>query len=389
VEISREIAIEQAAAPVVGAPDRPQVPPREGVALCLSGGGYRAMLFHVGALRRLNELGRLRGLDCVSAVSGGSITAGLLGLRWQQLDFVNDVAINLDELVLEPLFKLAGKTIDVPAFLRGVGTASPGTGVGASLRRKLYGDASLQALPDPGKDAPLFVFNATSLQSGVLRRFSKLWAWDYKVGRIDNPQIQLAAAVAASASFPPFLSPSVLRFPPGAHTPGSGDGLEMPPFTTRVSLTDGGVYDNLGLETAWDDHTRIMISDAGGELKAKRRPWAMWALQILRLWAVTDNQVRSLRKRQAISAYAAGIREGPYWGIRTDIRNYELPDALEAPCEKTLRLAKIWTGLHWIRKSRRHQLMNWGYAVCDAALRKHVVPGAPAPADFPYPGKVG
>ena len=32
----------------------------DGIALCLSGGGYRAMLFHVGALWRLNELAYLR-----------------------------------------------------------------------------------------------------------------------------------------------------------------------------------------------------------------------------------------------------------------------------------------------------------------------------------------
>ena len=47
------------------------------MALCLSGGGYRAMLFHVGALWRLNELGLLPRLDRVSSVSGGSITAGV------------------------------------------------------------------------------------------------------------------------------------------------------------------------------------------------------------------------------------------------------------------------------------------------------------------------
>jgi NTE family protein len=60
--------------------DDPTKPPRPGIALCLSGGGYRAMLFHVGALLRLNELGLLLSLDRVSSVSGGSITAALLDL---------------------------------------------------------------------------------------------------------------------------------------------------------------------------------------------------------------------------------------------------------------------------------------------------------------------
>lgn len=48
-----------------------------GTALCLSGGGYRAMLFHVGVVWRLNDAGRLDTLDRVSSVSGGSIIAGV------------------------------------------------------------------------------------------------------------------------------------------------------------------------------------------------------------------------------------------------------------------------------------------------------------------------
>jgi len=54
--------------------------PKPGMALCLSGGGYRAMLFHVGALMRLNQMGLLRTVVRVSSVSGGSIAAAMLGL---------------------------------------------------------------------------------------------------------------------------------------------------------------------------------------------------------------------------------------------------------------------------------------------------------------------
>ena len=59
----------------------------EGTALCLSGGGYRAMLFHAGALWRLYEANLLKGLKRISSVSGGSITAGVLGLAWSGLSF--------------------------------------------------------------------------------------------------------------------------------------------------------------------------------------------------------------------------------------------------------------------------------------------------------------
>src|ERR1043166_7970258 len=54
---------------------------RKGVALALSGGGYRAALFHLGAARRLNELGILHQIDTISSASGGSIFAAHLATR--------------------------------------------------------------------------------------------------------------------------------------------------------------------------------------------------------------------------------------------------------------------------------------------------------------------
>src|ERR1041385_3830739 len=54
---------------------------RAGTALCLSGGGFRATLFHLGALRRLNETGVLARLDTITSVSGGSIMAAALATR--------------------------------------------------------------------------------------------------------------------------------------------------------------------------------------------------------------------------------------------------------------------------------------------------------------------
>jgi NTE family protein len=76
-----------ARAPVTFIPsDTPGQGPEDGVALCLSGGGYRAMLFHVGALWRINELGLLPRLARISSVSAGSIVAGLLGLRGRDAD---------------------------------------------------------------------------------------------------------------------------------------------------------------------------------------------------------------------------------------------------------------------------------------------------------------
>jgi NTE family protein len=91
-------------------------PVEKGVALALSGGGFRATLFHLGSLWPLNELGYLPKLDRVSSVSGGSITAGVLGLHWNQLNFVNQVATNFKEVIVSPLSDLYSKNIDAPAI---------------------------------------------------------------------------------------------------------------------------------------------------------------------------------------------------------------------------------------------------------------------------------
>ena len=45
----------------------------------------------------------------------------------------------------------------------------------------------------------------------------------------------------------------------------------MPPYTDQVVLSDGGVYDNLGLETAWKREHDNLVSDGGGQMGPERR----------------------------------------------------------------------------------------------------------------------
>lgn len=219
------------------------------------------MLFHAGALWRLNEFGYLPKLDRVSSVSGGSITAAVLGLSWEQLDFdCHGIGRQFIPLVVEPIRNFARKTVDLPSILGGTLTFSrAGNKLAAAYRKFLFSDKTLQDLPDE----PRFVINATNVQSGSLWRFSKPYMRDYRVGEVKNPTIKLAVAVAASSAFPPVLSPVRIILKNSDFTPSTGKDLQREPFTTRVVLTDGGVYDNLGLETAWKTHGAILISDAG------------------------------------------------------------------------------------------------------------------------------
>lgn len=75
------------------------------IALCLSGGGFRATLFHLGALRRLNELGDLSQSECFSSVSGGSILNGVRATRWNNLakSEADGVFTNFHRLIADPL----------------------------------------------------------------------------------------------------------------------------------------------------------------------------------------------------------------------------------------------------------------------------------------------
>jgi NTE family protein len=357
--------------------------PSEGIGLCLSGGGYRAMLFHVGSLWRLYETGLLRAADRISSVSGGSITAGLLGLKWSRLSFdATRVQTDFVPEIVEPIRLLASETIDAEAIIWGV--ALPGRvsdRVAEAYDEHLFDGATLQDLPD----RPRFVINATSMQSGVLWRFSKPYMGDYRVGRVARPTLPLARAVAASSAFPPVLSPVEMRVDPRTFIPGSGHDLQRPPFTRKVLLTDGGVYDNLGLETVWKRYRTVLVSDGGGKMQAEEEPKSDWARHAYRVLEVVDNQVRALRKRQVIDSLTSKTRTGAYWGIRTNIADYGLAGALACPFERTTELAELATRLKRMDDELQERLINWGYAVCDAALGRHYKPELPRPSAFPYP----
>lgn len=368
-----------------------------GIALCLSGGGYRAMLFHLGALLRLNEFGYLKKLDRISSVSGGSITAGVLGHRWGRLAFnAQGVATRFADEVVTPVRALAGRTIDEGSIIGGLLTPeSIADRVADAYRKHLFGNATLQDLP---ADPPRFVINATSVQSGALFRFSRPYAADYRVGMIRNPTIELAVAVAASSAFPPVLSPLRLELPVSAWEPASGlpsEDLHREPFLTDVVLTDGGVYDNLGLETAWKRYRTILVSNGGGKMAPEEEPEGDWARHAIRVNEIIDNQVRSLRVRQVIGAFMDAAdpvngRTGTYWGIRTNIAEFTAPGVLPCPLDQTLLLAQTKTRLKRLDDVTQERLINWGYAICDAAMRTWVDKSLPAPASFPYPAnKVG
>ena len=356
-----------------------------GAGLCLSGGGYRAMLFHVGVLWRLYEADRLKTLARVSSVSGGSITAGMLALRWGRLSFIpTKVRSDFEPLVVAPLRELASRTLDANAIIGGI--FLPGTiadHVARNYDETLYGGATLQDLPDT--PAPRFVINATNVQTGSLWRFSRPYMGDWQVGRVPNPTLALSTAVAASSAFPPVLSPLVLKIDPSTIQVDPGAPLQRKPYTSRVVLTDGGVYDNLGLETVWKRYGTVFVSDGGQKMAPEDEQHEDWARHSLRIFSLTDNQVRALRKRQVVGSFCNGTRKGAYWGIRSLSTDFPAATPLACPAKATQELAAVPTRLARMDDRLQERLINWGYAVCDLALRSYHEPTLPVPDGFPYP----
>ena len=340
----------------------------EGTGLCLSGGGYRAMLYHVGALRRLNDMGLLPHLSEIASVSGGSITAAALALSWAKLKFdENGRAENFEAEVAQPIVTFARIGIDVRAVVMGLlPWRTAADGIAEAYDRHLFHGATLQDLPD----RPRFTFMATNLQTGSGWRFSKNYAADYRVGRILQPTFSLALVVAASSAFPPFLSPARFSFDGHIVEAMPGADLHCSPFTKGAVLTDGGVYDNLGLERVWKRCRTILVSNAGKTIPAIGRPTGRWVGQTYRTLSIVQQQAENSRRRLLFGAANAGQRRVAYWSIDTPISAYDCQEVTFAQDFEVAEAAGIRTRLNRFTPREIELLIKVGYAGADASMRK-------------------
>lgn len=364
------------------------------VGLALSGGGYRAMLYSLGSLWRLNELGWLRKIDMITSVSGGSILNGVLATRWSKLTWAplgdGFVATNFVDQVAKPVRAMGSTPVDVAAGVEGLISifSTISDKVTAAYDKHLFNGTKLQeAIPefDKGK-TPRFLFYATSLQTGSSVRIERKRLGDYKIGEIQNPNLPVAQVVAASSAFPPVLSPVELKVNPNSWKELPGAYLfNRPEFKSTLLFTDGGVYDNMGLESIWDRCETVLVSDAGAPLDMDSTPHTDWTRQAVRVLDIVTEQTRALRKRKLIDDFKHGVRKGTYWGIRTKIGDYGLPDAFAKDSAVTQALPQIRTRLDEFSAKEQGQLINWGYALADAAMRKHVMGGGPVPTVWPVP----
>jgi len=359
----------------------------DGLALAVSGGGFKAAAFHLGGFIRLNELGQLKKLARISSVSGGSIASGYLAHQWAAFTFnAQGVATNFGDAFAQPFAKfLTSASIDVGAIIEGV--LLPGMTAADHLinayKEDLFGQATLQDLPDETA-APQFVFNATNFELNSLWRFRKAYAADYRVGQIRQPTFLLAQVVAASSGFPPFFSPIELKL--DGIEPLDGADRNVAPYNQRALVMDGGVYDNMGMEAVWKRYRTLLISNAGNAVDEHPSPREDWVHQLLRTVSMIHRQAENNRVRWLLALARSGERTVAYWPLRGRVGTFNVPgsialsepDALAATLAP-VRLSKLDTPL-------LAKLANHGYSLTDAAVRRWLgTPNQPPPV-FPQLG---
>lgn len=373
----------------------------DGEALALSGGGYRSTLFQMGVIIRMNELGMLCNLKCISGVSGGSIASGYLGLKWSKLNFVNRVAQDLFKEYIDPLRAFCSKTIDAGDIVGGWinPTKSAGEELVQTLDRELFSGAVLEDLPNSNEPmCPRFVFSATSLNTGARFWFSREDIGDWMIGCAVSNKLRLARAVAASSAFPPFFSPlridiSGLKFSPCLDT----NNNEIPTIKDRpdlydhVDCGDGGIYDNLALGAIWESYKTLWVSDASMPVDpvADIHTGIIYTALLMRINDLLMRTAEARRRQDLLEMFKSieGVssRQGTYWSTSTAIENFHTEGQLLCEEKVTEELARLGTRLAAFTEAHQCQLINWGYALADAAIRRnHTFEQSPPPPKWPY-----
>lgn len=333
------------------------------IALCLSGGGYRAAIFHLGAVRWLNEIGWLSRVGLISGVSGGSILAGHLAYRFRDGWPAGVIgAAEWRERIEEPFWRFVGHDIRTwPAVCRLVyrlpwlSGLAPVEALRREYARHLFegDDLALSELPK----RPRFVFCATDMTFGVNWESRRDRVGDYMAGYVRPPaDWTLAKSIAMSSCFPPIFPPGR----PGLAAEQFRHGRYSRPDRLKrlagIRLTDGGIYDNLGLQPAIRAK-RLLVSDGGGLFRFSFFGGSIG--QLVRYTDLLQNGVGKLRKQWIMRDFRArpAVKEGAYWGIGDGAnREAPFPDG-----EAAEEIAGIRTDLNAFTRAEFEILVNHGY----------------------------
>lgn len=337
--------------------------PKKNVALALSGGGSRAIAFHLGCLRALHDRGVLEQVTVLSTVSGGSVIGALFaycdgdfasfedrverllrrglmgslarkallsphlvqslattataGLAAVGADVMRSAVRLLHRAIGRESLALSNRTNRIQPPLRRWSSRS--TAFEATLREELFGD---RMLTDRRRGGVEVILNATELRTGTAFRFGSSSSGCTRFGSVTDSDTTVALAVAASAAYPALLPAldRVLQFR-------RSDGTEA---AERVLLADGGIYDNLGtmcLEPGRSDLVSlhvfrpdyIIACDAGvGVVRGTSYP-SWWATRMSASFEAVFRRAQNSTRERLHRHVASGAIKGfvfPYLGQR-------------------------------------------------------------------------
>lgn len=345
--------------------------PDDRLALCLSGGGFRAALFHLGAVRRLNEVGCLSQVDTVSSVSGGSILAAHLATHVRPWPAPGTSFLDWQGKVEAPFFEFVRTNIRtgplLQRFLLPWNWFRPSTQARAlaAIYEKKLTSLMLPDLPE----LPRFIFCATDMYFGVSWVFEKSRVGSYQAGYLaPAPKWPVARAVAASSCFPPVFNPLPMEMEPGQKIV---DGIGQPAKDwVGMSVNDGGLYDNLGLQPV-EQHGTVLVSD-GGQPFFPAFPKGVIG-RFKAYLSIQGKQAGAIRRRQLIAEFQDKKKAGAYWGISSAVTSYR-PGASVGYSKElaTDTIAKVRTDMDAFSDGEIGVLMNHGYLLADIALAVHV-----------------
>ncbi len=355
------------------------------IGLAFSGGGVRATVFHLGVLAKLARQDLLPDVKAISSVSGGSLAAGLViataGYRWPTSDeYLQDIVPRVLRLLttrdlqwdyvqrsfLQPWRLLSGRA----------------TVLGDSIE-KLWGiDGALFELPEN----PKWFINATCYQTGKNWRFQRDIMGDYQTKYVTDPDFQLAHALATSDAVPGLIGPLMMRT---KHHEWSefrdGDWHDIEPKYRRLHLWDGGVYDNLGVESLFkpseglcEGTDFLIVCDASRPLSsdARQSRWRPGYLRAsMRMVDVATDQVRSLRARMLMGHFKQNPGSGAYLRLgRKTARIFSRGADEGKPAltdQEVESVSKLETTLRRLTDEEFSMLFRHGYEVADAMLQSY------------------
>ncbi len=333
------------------------------IGLALSGGGFRAVAFHLGCLRALNDLGLLERIQVISGVSGGALLTALYA--YGPLDFASFDAITtrllydglhlaivrralLSQRAAQAALGLASLPVaGALALIRHLvrRTSSTGlvrfapsghtwmrhinrtTALADVLSHRAFGATTMPQVRHPGLDV---VLSACDLGTGGAVRFGSRVSACSRLGTILD-DVPVATAVAASAAYPVLLPALEQRY---RLRDRSGAEVER-----VLLLTDGGVYDNLGLSVLARDRDAdytphvydvdyVVACDAGQGQPGPAAP-RIWPTRMLRVVGIMHARAQQGERSRLFSARDADQLRGfayAYLGMRDDRLPVQVPD---------------------------------------------------------------